>query len=314
MANNKKVAISEKVKEMNDLLITGEEFAVIDIESTALSPEKGGMIIEIGGVKIRNGEIVDTFSELINPERKIYAKTTNITGITNEMLEGKRVYGQVLPDFYRFLGNAIVVAHNSDFDWNRFFMYYFPKVGIYPTNKVIDTLALARLYLTDMPKYSLNVVCEHFNISLENHHRALDDAQATAELLLAFKENCAKEMFNSSYRQEGEQQDLFNLAILEENENIEIVDIPLEVEKPAEVLLQAYKLKRIKYWEKELKRNTFMRRIYVTITEGTVYFDVHTKSWYNKDVKSALNFDQLTTDVLTHLQLRSLDEFCAFRN
>ena len=298
------------------MLYLGDEFVVTDIETTALSPEKGGMIIEIGAVKVKGTEIVDTFSSLINPERKIYSKTIEITGITNEMLQGQPVYGQVLPEFYRFLGNAIFVAHNSEFDWDRYLMYFLPKVGIFPTNKVIDTLALSRLYFPNNEKHTLDVMCEMFHIPLKNHHRALDDAMATARLLIEYKRNFATKLINPSFTFESEQLDLFNLALNEANVttktpiNVETVD----TQESKENTKKNYKIKRVKYWEKQVNRNKCFRRIYVLLPEGNAYFDIHTKTWYNKDIKESVDFEVLSESVLRYLNLNTVDELCNFRN
>ncbi|WCK57614.1 exonuclease domain-containing protein (plasmid) [Aneurinibacillus sp. Ricciae_BoGa-3] len=314
----------EKAKEMNDILHIGSDFVVLDIETTALSPDKGGMIIEIGAVKIQDGKIIDTYSQLINPERKIYPKTTEITGITNEMVAGKPVYGQVLPEFYRFLRNAIVVAHNATFDWDRYFMFFFPKVGIYPTNKVVDTLPLSKLYFPDKSGHKLNEMCEELGVQLTNHHRALDDAMATAEMLLIYKNKYATQLFNPSFAEnQHEQVDLFNYALqmeVEESQtpsvdiyaDLEQADSNVEEEPKEEQEIQ-YRVKRVKYWEK-IVSNKAVRRLYVTLSVGTAYFDVHTRTWYNKDVKQNINFDALCETVLRFLKLQTIDDLCSFRN
>ena len=314
--DKKKLSVIERAKEMNDMLMLGEEFVVADIETTALSPEKGGMIIELAGVKIRGGEIVETFSELIDPERKIYPKTTELTGITNEMVKGKRVYGQVLPDFFRFLGNAIFVAHNSQFDWDRFLLHFFNKVGIFPTNKVIDTLALSKLYFPDNPSHKLNDMCAELGVSLENHHRALDDSMATAHMLLAFKQYHAKQLYDPTYSLAGEQVDLFNLAFDMEGDSEEIqLDLSAEEPKEEEVVVnKTYSVRRVKYWEKSVGKNKMYRRLYVTIASGTAYFDIHTKTWYNKDVKETVDFDGLKESVLKYLNLNTVEDLCDYRN
>lgn len=313
--DKKKPSVIERAKEMNDMLMLGEEFVVADIETTALSPEKGGMIIELAGVKIRDGVIVETFSELIDPERKIYPKTTELTGITNEMVKGKPVYGHVLPEFYRFLGNAIFVAHNSNFDWDRFLVHFFNKVGIFPTNKVIDTLALSKLYFPDNSSHKLNDVCAQLGISLENHHRALDDSMATAHMLLNFKQHHAKALYDPNYSLAGEQVDLFNLAF-DMTDEAEDVRLEMMKEEPKEELVvkKTYSVRRVKYWEKSVGKDKMFRRLYVTIPSGTAYFDIHTKTWYNKDVKDTVDFDGLKDSVLKYLDLNTVDDLCDYRN
>lgn len=313
--DKKKLSVIERAKEMNDMLMLGEEFVVADIETTALSPEKGGMIIELAGVKIRDGVIVETFSELIDPERKIYPKTTELTGITNEMVKGKPVYGQVLPEFFRFLGNAIFVAHNSNFDWDRFLVPFFNKVGIFPTNKVIDTLALSKLYFPDNPSHKLNDMCAELGINLENHHRALDDSMATAHMLLAFKQYHAKQLYDPSYSLGGEQVDLFNLAFDMEDESGDVrLDMMKEEPKEEMLVKKTYSVRRVKYWEKSVGKDKMYRRLYVTVSSGTAYFDIHAKTWYNKDMKDAVDFDGLKDSVLKYLNLNTLEDLCDYRN
>jgi DNA polymerase III subunit epsilon len=313
----------EKAKEMNDILYLGKEFVVIDLETTTLSPEKGGMIIEVAGVKIKDNKIVDTFNQLINPERKIYSRVTELTGITNEMLQGKPVYGEVLPKFYRFIGNAIVVAHNAPFDWDRYLLYFFPKVGIFPTNKVIDTLLLSKLYFPNKSRYSLDEMCKELGVKLENHHRALNDSLATAEMLLIFKEKYATKLYNPSFVLEGEQMDLFNLAFqMEEEEKEEVAEkAPLQLEmgetskeKKEVPEKKEYKVKRVKYWEKRVNKNKCYKRLYVTLSNGTVFFDIPTKTWYNKDVQESIDFEAVHESVLRYLNLQSVEELCNYRN
>jgi DNA polymerase III subunit epsilon len=309
----------DKAKEMNDILYLGKEFVVIDLETTTLSPEKGGMIIEVAGVKIKDNQIVDTFNQLINPERKIYSRVTELTGITNEMLEGKPVYGEVLPQFYRFIGNAIVVAHNAPFDWDRYLLHFFPKVGIFPTNKVIDTLLLSKLYFPNKSRYSLDEMCKELGIKLENHHRALNDSLATAEMLILFKKKYATQLYNPSFVLEGEQMDLFNLAFEMEEESVTEVPLQLEIEdaskeKNEPQAKKEYRIKRVKYWEKQVNKNRCYRRLYVTLSNGTVYFDVSTKTWYNKDIKESIDFEALNESVLRYLNLQNVEELCNYRN
>lgn len=321
--NKKKLSTIDRAKEMNDILFSGTEFVVADIETTALSPEKGGMIIEIAGVKIKDNQIIDTFSQLINPERKIYPKTTELTGITNEMVKGQPVYGLVLPEFYRFLGDAIFVAHNAPFDWDRYLLHFFSKVGIFPTNKVIDTLALSKLYFPDLEKHTLDAMCREFDITLINHHRALDDTKATAELLIEFKKNFATQLYNSTYTLEAEQLDLFNMSVQMGNQQDVYMDLEVEkapvvgeeaVNTPANKEVKEYKIKRVKYWEKEAGRNQYYRRLYVMLSIGSAYFDIHTKAWYNKDIKENVDFEILKESVLKYLNLNTVDDLCSYRN
>jgi DNA polymerase-3 subunit alpha (Gram-positive type) len=163
-----------------------DEFIVFDIETTGLYPTKD-RITEIGAVKIRQGKLVDRFSELINPEVSIPDNITKLTGINNSMVRDKDTIKKVLPRFLEFVGSSPLVAHNASFDCG-FIRAKAVELGLEVTNVSIDTLQLSRMLLPELKKHKLNLVCEHLGIRLENHHRASDDAAATAEMMLKFIE------------------------------------------------------------------------------------------------------------------------------
>ncbi|HHV39424.1 MAG TPA: PolC-type DNA polymerase III [Tepidimicrobium sp.] len=159
-----------------------DRYVVFDIETTGLSPTND-MIIEIGAVKIENGIIVDEYSQLINPERPVPGKIVSITGITDNMLKNKPKIDEVLPEFYDFIQDSILVAHNSTFDMG-FLREQFSKIGKEVTNPVLDTLELSRLLFPQLKRHRLDVLAKHLNVDLTNHHRAVDDANATANIFL----------------------------------------------------------------------------------------------------------------------------------
>lgn len=173
------------LKEYNSLLLS-QPFVVFDIETTGLS-SANDRITEIGAVKIVDGAIVDRFSRLIDPERKLSPKIIELTGITDEMLAGKPKIEEVLPEFMNFVGDAMFVAHNSDFD-TGFIKVNCERLGLAYNTKAIDTVSVSRALLTDLKSHRLNVVAKKLGIKLKNHHRAVDDAQATAEIFLRFLE------------------------------------------------------------------------------------------------------------------------------
>lgn len=160
-------------------------FTVFDIETTGLSKERD-KITEIGAVKIKNGKIVDTYSTFVNPERPIPAEITKLTGITDEMVADAPTIHRVLPEFLEFCKDSVLVAHNASFDvgFIRVAAETLPVPAVDHT--VLDTVELARALLPDLSKYKLNIVAEHLGVSLEGHHRAVNDAKATAEILLKF--------------------------------------------------------------------------------------------------------------------------------
>jgi DNA polymerase-3 subunit alpha (Gram-positive type) len=157
-------------------------FVVFDIETTGLSSEND-RITEIGAVKIENGEIVDRFNELVNPGMDIPYKITELTGITNDMVEGADAIEIILPKFLEFAKGSVVVAHNAAFD-TAFIKKNSQRLNLKFENAIMDTIPLAKYLLPELKTFKLNVVAKHLGISLENHHRAVDDAKATAEILL----------------------------------------------------------------------------------------------------------------------------------
>jgi len=163
-----------------------ETYIVYDIETTGFS-FKDDRIIEIGAVKITDGQVVERFSEFVNPERAIPSKIVELTGINSEMVKDAPNIAEVLPKFMDFIGHAPVVAHNANFDCS-FIRYNASLLGLPFENAILDTLQLSRLLLTKIKKHNLKAVTKHLKISLNDHHRAVADAEATAQALLKFFE------------------------------------------------------------------------------------------------------------------------------
>ena len=163
-----------------------DEYVVFDIETTGFS-NKNDAITEIGAVKIKNCEIVDTFSQLINPKRPIPEKIQKLTGITDELVADKPFIEEVLPNFLEFCSGSVLVAHNSDFDTGFIREKSFEQKLDYDFD-AIDTLVLSRLIMTELKNHKLNTIAKKLDIPLENHHRAVDDATATAHIFLKFIE------------------------------------------------------------------------------------------------------------------------------
>ena len=166
--------------------LKGLSFVVFDLETTGLnsSPSSGNMdkIIEIGAYKIADGEITESFSTFVNPEKKLSDEIVKLTGITQEMVDDAPSCEEVMPDFYKFCAGSVLVGHNLiGFDF-KFVDYYCSKFGYILDRKLIDTLHLSQelLYLSN---YKLNTIAERFNITF-NHHRAVDDALATAKIFI----------------------------------------------------------------------------------------------------------------------------------
>ncbi len=158
------------------------EFVVFDIETTGLKKESD-KIIEIGAVKIKNNKIKDRFSVFINPHINLPEKIIKLTGITDDMLKDAEDEAQVMPKFFEFCGSAALVAHNAGFDMG-FIRHWAIKNNIIVENTVLDTLELSRTLFPQLKNHKLDTVCERLDISLENHHRAVEDAEATAEIFI----------------------------------------------------------------------------------------------------------------------------------
>lgn len=157
---------------------------VFDIETTGFGPVND-QIIEIGAVKVIKGKVVDRYSTFVNPDIPIPFEIEKLTKITDQMVMDSPKIDVILPDFLAFAKDCILVAHNASFDVG-FIRKKAELQGIETDFTVIDTVAMARLLLPDISKFKLNVVAKHLGISLENHHRAVDDANATAEIFIKF--------------------------------------------------------------------------------------------------------------------------------
>ncbi len=161
-------------------------YVAVDLETTGLNP-KMDRIIEIGAIKVKNGIVQDMFHKLINPERKIGEFVEHLTGITEDMVKDAPKISEVLPEFLAFVGDAPLVGHNLMFDYS-FLKRNVLNVGGTFEKEGIDTLALVRLFLPQLPKKSLSYVCEQFKIDTGTSHRAQDDAKAAAFLYEYMKE------------------------------------------------------------------------------------------------------------------------------
>ncbi len=159
-----------------------DAYVVFDLETTGFY---AGMdkITEVGAVKIIGNEVVERFSSFVNPERSIPIKVQELTGIDMSMVRDAPVIDEVLPAFLDFCEGCTLVAHNADFDLG-FIEHFAMKFGLEVNNTTMDTLELARLFFPNIKNHRLNTLAKHFNAPLHNHHRAVDDAEATAVILL----------------------------------------------------------------------------------------------------------------------------------
>lgn len=158
------------------------EFVVFDIETTGLSALNDA-ITEIGAIKIKDGQVIDSFSQLINPERAIPEFITNLTGITDKMVANKPTIDQVILEFYDFIKGSVLVAHNASFDVG-FIREKLKSVNLGLYNPVFDTLELARAVFPDLRNHKLDTIAQYLDVNLDNHHRAVDDATATKDIFV----------------------------------------------------------------------------------------------------------------------------------
>ncbi len=156
-------------------------FVVFDLETTGFSPIDD-RIIEIGAVKIENGNITERFSTFVNPQRPIPEKITELTSITDGMVSDAPLIDTAAKDFIEFSKGCIMVAHNASFDMG-FMRANAERLGLDFDFCYMDTLELCRAIFTDQKRHGLAAMVKRLNIVLENHHRAVDDAEATAEVL-----------------------------------------------------------------------------------------------------------------------------------
>jgi DNA polymerase-3 subunit epsilon/ATP-dependent DNA helicase DinG len=160
-------------------------YVALDLETTGLSPERDA-ILEVGAVKYVDGAPVETFDTLLNPGRPIPYEVTLITGISNEMVIGKPPFEQVAPALRRFVGPAPIVGQNIAFD-----LGFLRRHGLFVENPTYDTWELASVLAPGLPSYSLGSLALHFGIPSPNGHRALNDAEVTAQLFEILRERAA---------------------------------------------------------------------------------------------------------------------------
>ena len=155
-------------------------YCVLDLETTGISfrTEK---ITEVGIMKIRNGELLDSFSCFVNPEKPIPQKVVEVTNITDDMVKDADTIDKVLPKVIEFIGDSVLVAHNADFDIG-FLKYNATALGLKLNNTYMDTLKLAKELFPQYKKYKLGIIAENLGIKVDVAHRALDDVDTTVKV------------------------------------------------------------------------------------------------------------------------------------
>lgn len=158
---------------------TDSSFVVFDIESTGLYKDTC-KIIEIGAVKVQNGAIVDRWSTFVNPQCKIPKNITELTSITDSMVKDAKTFPEQIDEFVEFCRGSVMVAHNANFDMG-FMKEESKRCGRNFDLPYLDTLVLARCMYKELPNHKLDTLCKHLNVINAHHHRAVDDAEATAQ-------------------------------------------------------------------------------------------------------------------------------------
>lgn len=174
----KDVIVNSKNQQLDDV------YVVFDLETTGFSPDKN-KIIEIGAVKVERGAITERFSTFVNPEVPIPFHIEELTSIRDDMVMDAPKIEEILPRFLEFCEGAIMVAHNAEFDMS-FIRKNCERQQLTAEFTVIDTVALARMLLPHLNRFKLDTVAKALGISLDHHHRAVDDAACTAEIFVKF--------------------------------------------------------------------------------------------------------------------------------
>ena len=197
------------------------EYCVLDLETTGISylTEK---ITEIGIIKIKNGEIIDTFETFVNPEKPIPERVQEITHITDEMVADSPTIEEILPKMIEFIGDSVVVTHNTDFDVS-YLKYNYEQYGYKFNNTYLDTLRLAKAMYPEFKRYKLGLIADKLGITVEVAHRALDDVKTLVQVFNKMIENAkdrkAKTIddFNNKYETDFKNLPIYHMIILAQN-------------------------------------------------------------------------------------------------
>jgi len=167
---------------LNDL-----ECIIVDIETTGLEPTQHE-ITEIGALKIKGNDVIDVFSKLIKPKNPIPPNITKLTGIDDDMVKDSPPAEVVLPQFFDFIGNQALIAHNSDFDIPFIKYHMRQSAGKELANPIGCTLKLSRFLLPGLINHKLHTVASHFRLTVANRHRAMGDVELTFQVWVKFIE------------------------------------------------------------------------------------------------------------------------------
>ena len=237
------------------------EYCVLDIETTGI-PYRSEMITEIGAMKIKNGEVIDEFECFVNPEKPIPYEVVQVTHITDDMVKDAKTIKEVLPEFIKFCGDDVLVAHNANFDIG-FLRYQAQKLGLKFENTYIDTLSLAKDLFPEYTKYKLGIIAANLGIRVDVAHRALDDVKTLVKvfnvMLEKLKEQDVKKL-----------NDIDALSV----KNMNIKKLPayhaIILAKDYVGLKNLYKLISFSHLDYYYKRPRIPRSVYKKYSEGLI--------------------------------------------
>ena len=165
-----------------------EEWVVVDVETTGGAPQHGHRVTEVAAVWVSRGEITRTFATLVNPERRIPGMITALTGITDAMVRDAPRFHEIAPRVAGAMRGRVFVAHNAPFDWRFLCAEMDRAAGKTLDGRQLCTVRLARKLLPELTSRNLDSLAHYFGLEIEDRHRALDDAVATAKVLIRFVE------------------------------------------------------------------------------------------------------------------------------
>ena len=235
-------------------------FCVLDLETTGLSfrTEK---ITEIGIMKVKNGEVIDSFSTFVNPEKPIPPKVVEVTNITDDMVKDAPTINEIFPKMLEFIGeDSILVAHNADFDIG-FLKYNAKQLGYTLENTYLDTLRLAKLLFPEFKRYKLGIIADKLGIVVEVAHRALDDVDTTVKVL-----NVMFDMLK--------EKEIYTLDDIDRKFEVDFKKLPsyhaIILAKDYVGLKNLYKLVSISHLHYFYKKPRILKSIYKKYSEGLI--------------------------------------------
>ena len=235
-------------------------FCVLDLETTGLSfrTEK---ITEIGIMKVKNGEVIDSFSTFVNPEKPIPPKVVEVTNITDDMVKDAPTIDEIFPKILEFIGeDSILVAHNADFDIG-FLKYNAKQLGYTLENTYLDTLRLAKLLFPEFKRYKLGIIADKLGIVVEVAHRALDDVDTTVKVL-----NVMFDMLK--------EKEIYTLDDIDRKFEVDFKKLPsyhaIILAKDYVGLKNLYKLVSISHLHYFYKKPRILKSIYKKYSEGLI--------------------------------------------